>query len=305
MAEKRFRQWLDNLDAIAWGDKPRYTFEQAVMRFMAEHVVTLKPSSARRYATSLKMLADVMADKTLDQITPKVLSDYETRRRSAGVRAPTIRRDLACLSSMLTSCQEWEWIDVNPVPAYLKRRSKRGLKEAPPRTRYFTTEEEEKIIKSATSQVRNAIILAIETGLRREELFSLTWAQIDRARGFIRTGTKTKSGRERYVPLTQRAGTILGTAPQLWNSPYVLRHDDGRRYVQMEKGFKAACRRAGVTDAKWHDLRRTAGCRWLQRDGRSMEEVSMLLGHSSVLVTERIYAFLNAEDVAMRKVGEK
>jgi hypothetical protein len=35
-----------------------------------------------------------------------------------------------------------------------------------------------------------------------------------------------------------------------------------------------------------------AGCRWLQRDGKSMEEVSILLGHSSVLVTEQRYAFL-------------
>jgi integrase len=48
----------------------------------------------------------------------------------------------------------------------------------------------------------------------------------------------------------------------------------------------------------WHDLRRTAGCRWLQRDGKTMEEVSILLGHSSVTVTENCYAFLEAETVA-------
>ena len=40
-----------------------------------------------------------------------------------------------------------------------------------------------------------------------------------------------------------------------------------------------------------------AGCRWLQRDGKSMEEVSILLGHTSVKITER-YAFLRSEDVA-------
>lgn len=297
VADKRFRQWLDNLDAIAWGDKPRYSFEQAVLRFMREHVSTLKPSSARRYATSLKQLAESMVDKTLDEITTGALSEFETLRRSQGVRPPTVRRDLACLSSMLTSCVEWEWIDTNPVPAYLKRRSKRGLKEAPPRTRYFTTEEEESIINSATYHVRRAIILAVETGLRREELFSLTWDQIDAARGLIRTTTKTKSGRVRYVPLSDRARTNIGTP----SKGYVLCHEDGKRYVQMEKGFKAACRRAGVRDARWHDLRRTAGCRWLQRDRRSMEEVSVLLGHSSVVVTEKIYAFLEAEDVAMRK----
>ena len=54
---------------------------------------------------------------------------------------------------------------------------------------------------------------------------------------------------------------------------------------------------------RWHDLRRTAGCRWLQRDGKSMEEVSLLLGHSSVLVTENSYAFLEAEKVAESLAG--
>lgn len=71
-----------------------------------------------------------------------------------------------------------------------------------------------------------------------------------------------------------------------------------KRYVQMNKGFKAAVRRANLSDLEWHDLRRTAGCRWLQRDGKSMEEVSTLLGHSSVQVTEQRYAFLESEKVA-------
>jgi integrase len=60
---------------------------------------------------------------------------------------------------------------------------------------------------------------------------------------------------------------------------------------------------AKVTDVQWHDLRRTAGCRWLQRDGKSLEEVSILLGHSSVLVTEKSYAFLEAEAVAESLAG--
>ena len=66
----------------------------------------------------------------------------------------------------------------------------------------------------------------------------------------------------------------------------------------MNLGLKAVARRTAVEDLQWHDLRRTAGCRWLQRDGKSMEEVSILLGHSSVVVTERRYAFLEAEVVA-------
>jgi integrase len=81
-------------------------------------------------------------------------------------------------------------------------------------------------------------------------------------------------------------------------SLYVFCHDDGKRLVNMEKGLKGAARRAEVEDLRWHDLRRTAACRWLQRDGRRMEEVRDLLGHSSVAVTESRYAFLENEKVA-------
>jgi integrase len=66
----------------------------------------------------------------------------------------------------------------------------------------------------------------------------------------------------------------------------------------MNKGLKGAVRRAGIAPLQWHDLRRTAGCPWLQRDGKSMEEVSILFGHSSVQVTEQRYAFSESEKVA-------
>jgi integrase len=78
----------------------------------------------------------------------------------------------------------------------------------------------------------------------------------------------------------------------------LINPDTKKRYVQMNKGFKAAVRRAEIGHTQWHDLRRTAGCRWLQRDGKSIMEVSMLLGHSSVQVTEQRYAFLESERVA-------
>jgi len=237
----------------------------------------------------------------LNQISSAELSAFETSWRTEGVTAGTVRRDLACLSSLLTSAIEWEWIDegTNPVPSYMRRRAKRGLKEAPPRTRYLTEAEEVKFLEATTPAVQQAITLAIDTGLRREELFGLKWSQIDFDRGIITTTTKTKSGRSRHVPLPQRARTIVGTLPRRVDCPYVLVNPDTEtRYVQMNKGLKAAMRRAGIKDLRWHDLRRTAGCRWLQRDGKSMEEVSMLLGHSSVQVTENRYAFLNGESVA-------
>lgn len=301
VAEKRLRQWADELEGQAWGEKPRRTFDEAAAKFIREHLTTLKPGGAKRYGISLKNLARHFAGKGIDQIKTAELSAFETARRTDGLSAGTVRRDLACLSSMLTSAIEWEWIEDggNPVPGYLRRRAKRGLREAPPRTRYLTESEETALLEHVTGNLRSAIILAIDTGLRLNELFSLQWSQIDFARGIITTTTKTKSGRARMVPLPDRSRTLVGTIVRRLDTAYVLVNPDTQtRYVQMGKGLEGARARAGVASFTWHDLRRTAGCRWLQRDRKSMAEVSMLLGHSSVQVTETRYAFLNAEEVA-------
>ncbi|MPZ58476.1 MAG: tyrosine-type recombinase/integrase [Rhizobiales bacterium] len=306
IAEKRLAQWLGDLQAVAWGDKPRRSFAEAAARFIHEHLTTLKPGGAKRYGVSLKTLAPHFGGKTLDQIRSAELAAFEAARRGDGVAPGTIRRDLACLSSLMTSATDWEWIvdGCNPVPSYMRRRAKRGLKEAPPRTRYLTEAEEQALLSAATAAPRAAMILAIDTGLRREELFSLTWAQVDMARGLISTTTLTKSGRMRKVPISTRSAQNLAQQVRYLESPYVLVNPDTReRYVQMDKGLKAAARRAKIEDFRWHDLRRTSGCRWLQRDGKSMAEVSLLLGHSSVTVTEQRYAFLEAEAVAQSLSG--
>jgi integrase len=319
IAEKRLRARLDELDAIAWGDKPRHSYAEAEEKFVREHLTILKPKAALRYGVSLKHLSEHFGCKMLHEITSAELSEFETKRRTQGVRAGTIRRDFACLSSLLTSCVDWEWLDGNIVPAYLKRRAKRGLREAPPRTRYLTIDEEQRLITAASpanmrnknghqagkwTSCREAIILNIDTGLRREELFSLRWSQIDLDRGVIVTTTLTKNGRSRMVPLPERSRTILGTVPRRLDTDYVfVNPSTGTRFVTMDNGMRGAMRRAKIKDFHWHDLRRTAGCRWLQRDGKTMAEVSLLLGHSSVKVTEDRYAFLEAEIVAQSLSG--
>jgi integrase len=301
VAERRLREWLTDLDAIKWGDKPRRSFNEAAERFIREHLTTVKPSTARRYGDSLKHLALHFGNRTLDQIKSAVLSDFETARRTEGVTAATIRRDLACLSGIFTSSIDWEWIEDggNPVTSYMRRRAKRGLREAPARTRYLSPEEENNLLANASALPRIAMQLAIDTGMRREELFSLQWSQVDQIRARIVTTNQTKNNKQRHVPLPLRSAQNLAQLPRRLDCPYVLVNPDtGTRYLAMNKGLKAAMRRAGISDLCWHDLRRTAACRWIQRDGKTMAEVSTLLGHGDVKITSQRYAFLDGEAVA-------
>jgi integrase len=305
-AERRYRAWREELDATAWGEKPRHSYVDAEARFIKEHLPNIRHSSAVRYGYSLaNVLTEHLSGKLLHEITSEVMMEIEARRRDDGVKPATILRDFQCLSALMSHAVDLEWIDSNPVPAFLKRRQKRGyLKKGDPRERYLSEEEEAKLLAAAAPDLATAIALAIDTGLRRDELFSLTWPQVNSQRGIIRTTTETKSRRERPVPLPPRSAQNLAQLSRPQPLGYVLINPDtGTRFFEREKGLENARRNAGIAHVVWHDLRRTAGCRWLQRDGKSMAEVSVLLGHSSVTITERHYAFLDREKVAASLSG--
>ena len=272
-----------------------------MVKFIDEHLPTLKPAATRRYVTSIEWLTQAFEGLHLDEIGSAKLSEFETTRRRQGVKAPTIRRDLACLSSMFGSCISWEWVEVNPVPAFLKGRKKKGLRESPPRTRYLTQDEEKRLLAAASDYVADAIVLAIDTGLRREEQFALQHGQIDSAERVINLTAGTKNSRARQVPIMPRTQKLLARMPRHIKKPWVFFHpEDGSRYLQLNKGLKAAARRAGITNLTWHDLRRTCGCRLLQDHGMTLEEVRDWLGHSSVQVTEKAYAFLTIDQLKRR-----
>lgn len=69
---------------------------------------------------------------------------------------------------------------------------------------------------------------------------------------------------------------------------------------RWRKALRLPAHRAGISDLRWHDLRRSCGCRLVQDHGLSLGEVKEWLGQKSIVVTERAYAFLN-----MQKVKEK
>lgn len=305
LARERLSKWIDQLKADNWGEKRRYTFNEAVDRMIDEHFPNIKRSSAERYACSLEHLIDHFSGLTLNEISSKHMIGFENKRLKQGRATSTVRRDFACLSVLFSCAEEWEWYDKNPVKPYLRSRKRKGLVEAPARTRYLLAEEEDKILATATSAMAPLIAFAIDTGLRREEQFSLTWSQINlRQREIHITADVNKSGKQRFVPLTERAISILENMPRNLNARHVFLNGSKRRYAKASPyiydGLQKAARRSDIQDLRWHDLRRTCGCRLIQERDFTMEEVRDWMGHSSVTVTERIYAFLAKDQLQKR-----
>lgn len=292
VAEEYERQLREEYSRLARGGKERRTFNEVMARFVNEHLPNLRPESARRYVTSIHALKPYFDGLYVDEITRGRISEFIAARRRI-VSTTSVRRDLACLSSALELAIIWEWADQNPVKAINKRHLK--LLEAPPRTRYLTHTEYDRLLRHAQPYLRPLIVFAVATGLRLEEQLSLRWQNVDfpERKVFV---PRTKTGTPREVPLTEEVVSVLRTLPHHINSPYVFCKRDGSRYGKLTRGLSGAANRAGVENLRWHDLRRTCGS-WLLQGGMDMKKVSQWLGHKSIAVTERSYAFLRTEDL--------
>ena len=313
-ANKRLAQWVYDLDNGSYQTGCNYTYDQLAELFITEYIPTLKEQ--RRYVTSLRMLTPYFKQKKLDEISGADLWAYYSAR-ILECKEPTINRDLACLSSMYGFAQiNLEWDINNPVLVWKKQQQNKGkLKESPPRTRYLNHHEQELLIEATHGTFRDALILCLYTGLRADELWALTHDPYDNEKPnhvdlynsrLIITG---KGNKQRKVPLLPEAKEVLERARQVRHitSPYVFFNPStGTRFKDRKRGMDGAVERAKIQRITWHDVRRTYGCRMLNDRKLTMQEVSLLLGHSSVRVTQERYAFLEEDKVhdKLLKTGE-
>jgi integrase len=137
---------------------------------------------------------------------------------------------------------------------------------------------------------------AVETAMRQGEQLGLRWEDVYLARS-VAILPMTKNGEGRAVPLSARAVEILRSIP---------RSLSGKVFPVEAKGlysaFKSACRRAGIEDYTWHDLRHESVSRWAERGDMSIHELAAISGHKTLQMLKR-YTHLHAEKLAekMRK----
>jgi integrase len=153
------------------------------------------------------------------------------------------------------------------------------------------------------ARLRPIVEAAIETGCRRGELLSLQWSQVkglDGERPYIYLPAgKTKTKTDRVVPVSSRLKAILEMRRQdpagedFPPTAYVFGNAIGQRTKSITTAWKLACRRAGLIDFHFHDLRREAGSRWIE-GGMVLHEVRDFLGHARVSQTDT-YLGTNAD----------
>ena len=250
-------------------------------RYAAE--VTPSKKGAAQEAVRLGVLRRTLGTTRLDALRPAILTF--TQRRLQEVTSGTVLRDLALLRSVVAVARrDWgipvEWPDVS-MPAPSK-----------PRTRRPSQGELDALLAAAHTKLRPAILLLLETGMRRGELLSAQWVDVDWEDHTLRL-RDTKNGESRLVPLSSRALKVLATLPR----------DQARIIPVSANALRLAWERLkaklGLHDLRMHDLRREAASRAFEK-GLSLPEVALLTGHRTPGTLLRHYAALEAKRVARR-----
>jgi len=140
------------------------------------------------------------------------------------------------------------------------------------------------------------VLLALNTGLRRGELFNLRWDDVDLKRAMLTVqGAGAKSGKTRHVPLNAEAVRVLKS----WDAEVgglVFPGQDGASMTTLKTAWLNVAKAAGLKNLRFHDLRHTFASNLVQR-GVDLNTVRELLGHSDFSLTLR-YAHLAAEHKA-------
>ncbi|VYS78238.1 tyrosine-type recombinase/integrase [Citrobacter amalonaticus] len=324
-ADKRQAQELhDKRKAELWrvdrlGDFPDVTFEEACLRWIEEKSdkksldtdkgrmgfwleqfegVRLKDiTEARIYSAVSRMhnrshleiwKAKVAAARKKGNPDP----DYVAKPVTTSTKA----KHLALMKAILRAAErDWKWLEKAPVIKIPAVRNKR--------VRWLEKDEAKRLIDECPEPLKSVVKFALATGLRRSNIINLEWQQIDMQRRVAWVNPEdSKSNRAIGVALNDTACKVLrdqignhhkfvfvhtkaGRRPDGSVTPAVrkMRVDDGR-------AWKSACKRAGIEDFRFHDLRHTWAS-WLIQSGVPLSVLQEMGGWESIEMVRR-YAHL-------------
>ncbi len=195
----------DRLKAETWrvkelGAKPRYTWQQAVVRWLNEQSHQKSLDDDKKQLLWLHLYFE---NKYLDDINKAMIEQIKAIKLQTGVTNATVNRLLALIRSILNRVKnEWEWLDTVPTV--------RLLPEPIQQVRWLTEIEAKRLLKELPPHVEIMARFTLATGLRESNVTGLQWNQIDMARrcAWIHP-EQAKAKKAIAVPLNNEACDII------------------------------------------------------------------------------------------------
>lgn len=261
------------------------------------HIRDVAPNHKGAEAEILRLRAFLrdeaaLAARRMATLKPEDFEAYRDRRLAI-VSASTVKRELGLLHAVIEGVRRRLGLTENPV-SFVRRpkvRDARDVRLAPG--------EEERLLDAIRTESRNpwlgpAVVLALETGMRRSELLALRWDNVD-LQERVAFLPDTKNGRSREVPLSSRAVATLRDLPRSLGGQVLITTAEG-----LKCSYERARKRAGLEHVNFHDLRHEATSRLFEK-GWNVMEVAAVTGHEDLQSLKR-YTNLRARDLA-RKMG--
>jgi integrase len=294
---------------------------------------------------TVKRLASAFEEflpKKLPEITTWNLKKWRTQRLKDGVDPGTINRDIAALGTLFRQAQAAKLVQINPTR---KDADLKALPSGENRPLRFLSPAEEQRLRTALRardddqrQARAShntwrrhrhqtavktipkagygdhltpmVLLSLNTGLRRGELFNLTWSAVQLTGSnphLTVLGTTSKKRRSRIVALNHEATETLKVwrAQQRDTDGLVFPSADGRPFNNTNTAWRALLVAAKISRFRWHDMRHNFASRLVEA-GTNLRAVQELMGHADIRMTERYSHVSDAYKAdAVAKLGAK
>lgn len=282
--------------AVVYGIRPTRTFEQAVVKYLNDYQ---HKKSLERDVYAFKRIMPHIGDLTLDRIHNDTLAEYRHARRTDGVAAGTINKELSCIRRILNlAARVWRhdngmsWLDSPPL---IEMEQGSARKPYP-----LSWEEQDRLFKELPGHLQRMALYKVNTGCREQEVCQLRWnwevelPELDTSVFVLPSNDQfeTKNSQERIVVLNSIARRVIDERRGK-HSEFVFTYKGDYLFNMLNSAWRRARDRARLPGFRVHDLRHTFGHR-LRAAGVSFEDRQDLLGHKS----ERITTHYSAPDIA-------
>lgn len=283
------------------GRKPRITLDAAFTKYWKEHGQYTSSALLTTQYIMAELLGVLGKQPYLDELNDARINDLVAELRGKQRQAPaTVNRKLSVISAIIQRARGWGV----QIPEIAVNKHKLHMPQA--RTRWITPAEADKLIAHAAPHLKPIIRCALLTGLRLSNITGLKWEQVNMHARIITLRVKSKlpGGKLLEIPVSDALFTLLVEQGPQKTGPVFLRRFKPHRVtgrqrepeplIQVRKAFRRACKRAGIADFRFHDLRHTAAS-WMLQNGVPLDVVQQILGHANISQTQK-YAHRQAAD---------
>lgn len=291
-------EWATQVEADILARRLGHTARKTIAEMMKYYAETVSIKK-KRYKSDLSVVKQIctspLSKIKLSQIKPLHIAEWRDELIAKTSNATALRYLRVLKHAFNVASREWGWLQANPftgvkMPKAPKHRDRRISNKEMALLLKETDYAYEGLLYKTRQRVGAAILFAIETAMRRGEILSLTWENINFEKRVLLL-SETKNGESRKVPLSREAIRILRQLPHLGEKCFHINESNFARI------FQELIKKAQIENLHFHDTRHEAITRLAKK--LNVLDLARMVGHKDIKML-MVYYNATAEEIAKR-----